>query len=86
MNKNNKVYFVIDDVTKEDCPIGVRGRAVAKIFDDSNYAETVMRKLIMRYMGSVERPITKKLMEYAKSDSVVIELYPKFLGTWQGIE
>jgi uncharacterized pyridoxamine 5'-phosphate oxidase family protein len=86
MNKNNEVYFVVDDVTNEDGPIGVRGRAIAMIFDDSDYAETIMRKLIMRYMGSLERPIAKKLMEYAKSDSVVIELYPKFLGTWQGIE
>jgi nitroimidazol reductase NimA-like FMN-containing flavoprotein (pyridoxamine 5'-phosphate oxidase superfamily) len=86
LNKNNKVYFVVDNVTEENGPIGVRGRGVAKIIDDSNYAQEVMRKLILRYMRSLERPIAKKLMESAKSDSVVIEVYPKFLGTWRGIE
>ncbi len=86
LNKNSKVYFVVDDVTEENGPIGVRGRGVAKIIDDSNYAQEVMQKLILRYMRSLERPIAKKLMGSAKSDSVVIEVYPKFLGTWRGIE
>jgi len=86
LHKNNKVYFVVDNVTKEDGPIGVRGRGVAKIIDDSSYAQEVMQKLILRYIGSFDRPVAKKLMTSAKSDSVVIEVYPKFLGTWRGIE
>jgi len=86
LHKNNKVYFVVDNVTKEDGPIGVRGRGVAKIIDDSNYAQEVMQKLILRYLVSFDKPVAKKLMESAKSDSVVIEVYPKFLGTWCGIE
>lgn len=86
LHKNNKVYFVVDNVTKEDGPIGVRGRGVAKIVDDSNHAEKVMQKLIVRYMGSLAGPMAKKLMRSAKTDSVVIEVYPKFLGTWRGIE
>jgi len=86
LSKNNKLYFVVDNVTEENGPCGVRGRGVAKIIDDSNHAQEVMQKLIIRYMGSLERPIAKKLMQSAKSNSVVIEVYPKFLGTWHGIE
>ncbi|MGH9923324.1 MAG: pyridoxamine 5'-phosphate oxidase family protein [Nitrososphaerales archaeon] len=86
LSKNNKAYFVVDRVTEKNGPSGVRGRGIAKIVDDSNHAQKVMQKLIMRYMGSLDRPIAKKLMESAETESVVIEVYPKFLGTWQGIE
>ena len=83
LSRNNKVYFVIDTVTKENGPSGVRGRGVAKIVDDVNYTQEVTQKLLLRYMGSLEGEIAKKMMESAKTNSVVIEVYPKFLGTWR---
>lgn len=83
MNKNNKVYFVVDNIA-ENGPCGVRGRGVAKIVDDNSYAENIMRKMILRYMGSLAGTVAKKLMQSAKN-SVVIEVYPKFLGTWHGM-
>ena len=83
LRKNSKVYFVVDKVTKEIGPCGVRGRGEAKIVDDSNYAQEVTQKQLLRYMGSLEGPVAKQLMESAKTDMVVIEVYPKFLGTWR---
>lgn len=82
LQKNNKVYFLVDKVTKENGPCGVRGRGEAKVVDDARYTQEVTRKQLLRYMGSLEGPVAKQMMESAKTDTVVIEVYPKFLGTW----
>ncbi len=83
LQKNNKVYFVVDKVKKETGPCGVRGRGEAKIVDDAKYTQEVMRKQLLRYMGSLEEPVAKQMMESAKTGVVVIEVHPKFLGTWR---
>lgn len=83
LKKKNKVYFVIDTVTKETGPCGVRGRGEAKIVDDAEYALEVIRKHLLRYLGSLKGPLAKQLLDAAKTDTVVIEVYPKFLGTWR---
>lgn len=83
LQKNNKVYFVVDKVKKETGPSGVRGRGEAKIVDDAKYTQEVMRKQLLRYMGSLEEPVAKQMMESAKTGMVVIEVHPKFLGTWR---
>ena len=83
LQKNSKVYFIVDKVTKENGPCGVRGRGKAKIVDDADYAQEVTQKQLLWYMGSLEGSVAKQLMESAKTDMVVVEVYPKFLGTWR---
>ncbi len=80
--KNGRVYFVVDKVTEETGSCGVRGKADARIIDDPAYVLELARKQLLRYTGSLAGDLAEKMMESAK-DMVVIELRPKFLGTWR---
>lgn len=81
LRKNSKVYFVIDDMTEEHGPRGVRGKGEAKLVDDPAYTEQIMRREVVRYMGSLENPVAKELLESVK-EALVVEVRPKFLAAW----
>jgi nitroimidazol reductase NimA-like FMN-containing flavoprotein (pyridoxamine 5'-phosphate oxidase superfamily) len=83
LQRNAKVYFTIDTVTKETGPWGVRGRGRGRVINDAKYAEEVTKKQLIRYIGSLEGSVAKQLLDEAKSDTVVIEITPSFLGTWR---
>jgi uncharacterized pyridoxamine 5'-phosphate oxidase family protein len=66
----DKIYFSIDD---DNFPYkGVKGRAVA-----------IVEKINMKYLGTIEHPLAKMIMENTKSGTeVVIEFTPKFFSAW----
>lgn len=76
-----KIYFSIDD---ESFPyMGVKGRASAAIWEDVQKNLAVMERLNMKYLGTLEHPIAKMMIENAKKEKeVVIELTPKFFSAW----
>lgn len=80
-NNPGKVYFSIDD---ENFPYkGVKGRASATIWEDVQKNLAVMEKLNMKYLGTLEHPIAKMMIENARNGKeVVIELSPKFFSAW----
>jgi general stress protein 26 len=76
-----KIYFSIDD---ENYPYkGVKGRAVARISEDIQNNLPIMEKINIKYLGTLEHPLSKMLMENTRNGiEVVIEITPKFFSAW----
>ncbi|MCI0565262.1 MAG: pyridoxamine 5'-phosphate oxidase family protein [Nitrososphaera sp.] len=82
MRRNpDKVYFSIDD---ENYPYkGVKGRGVARISEDIQKNEAIVEKINLKYLGSLEHPLAKRLMENTRDGTeVVIEITPRFFSAW----
>jgi general stress protein 26 len=81
LKKNNTIYFCIDD---QNPPyIGVRGKGTVKIYEDINFNVPIAEKIHIRYLGSLENPISKSLMDAVKKgQSVVLEISPRYYSTW----
>ncbi len=77
----DKIYFSIDD---ENYPYkGVKGRAVARISEDIQRNLPIMEKINLKYLGTLEHPLAKMLMENTRSGiEVAIEITPKFFSAW----
>jgi general stress protein 26 len=77
----DKIYFSIDD---ENYPYkGVKGRATARISEDIQKNLSVVEKINLKYLGTLEHPLAKMLMENTRNGSeVVIEITPKFFSAW----
>lgn len=75
------IYFCIDD---QNPPYkGVRGKGTAKIYEDIDFNVPVAEKIHLRYLGSLENPISQALMDaIKKGQSVVLEISPKYYSTW----
>ena len=78
LKKNPEVYFLVDIADR-----GVRGRATAKVIDDSNYAVMILSQNLMRYVGSLDSPEAKGRLELAKNHYSAIEITPHFMATWK---
>jgi len=77
----DKIYFSIDD---ENYPYkGVKGRAAARISEDIAKNLPIVEKINLKYLGTLEHPLAKMLMENTRSGTeVVIEITPKFFSAW----
>jgi nitroimidazol reductase NimA-like FMN-containing flavoprotein (pyridoxamine 5'-phosphate oxidase superfamily) len=78
LKKNPEVYFLVDIADR-----GVRGRASAKVIDDSDYATKITARNLERYMGSVDSPEAKDRLAIAKDLYSAIEITPQFIATWK---
>jgi nitroimidazol reductase NimA-like FMN-containing flavoprotein (pyridoxamine 5'-phosphate oxidase superfamily) len=79
-NKPN-VYFSTDD---ENFPYkGVKGKGIATIIEDPKRTVPLGEKINMKYLGTLDHPIPKMILDSAKKGNhVVVEIDPKFLSTW----
>jgi general stress protein 26 len=77
----DKIYFCIDD---ENYPYkGVKGRAVARVSEDIQKNLSIVEKINLKYLGTLEHPLAKRLMENTRNGiEVVVEITPKFLSAW----
>jgi general stress protein 26 len=77
----DKIYFSIDD---ENFPYqGVKGRATARISEDIQKNLSIVEKINLKYLGTLEHPLAKRLMENTRNGvEVVIEIEPKFFSAW----
>jgi nitroimidazol reductase NimA-like FMN-containing flavoprotein (pyridoxamine 5'-phosphate oxidase superfamily) len=77
----DKIYFSIDD---ENYPYkGVKGRAVARISEDMQKNLPIVEKINLKYLGTLEHPIAKRIIENTSSgNQAVIEITPKFFSAW----
>jgi general stress protein 26 len=75
-NKPN-VYFSIDDGT---FPYkGVKGKGIATVVDDPVKTVPEAKKVYMKYLGTVDHPIPRMILESVqKGNHVIIEIDPKF--------
>jgi general stress protein 26 len=81
LKRNDMIYFCIDD---QNPPYkGVRGKGTVKIYEDVDFNVPVAEKIHIRYLGSLEDPISQSLMGAIKNgQSVVLEISPKYYSTW----
>src|SRR5262245_28331639 len=64
LKKNNMIYFCIDD---QNPPyIGVRGKGTVKVSEDISHNIPIVERIHIRYLGSLDDPISKSLMEMIK--------------------
>ena len=77
----DKIYFSIDD---ENIPYkGVKGRAIARISEDIQKNLSIVEKINLKYLGTLEHPLAKRLMENTRNGiEVIIEITPKFFSAW----
>lgn len=77
----DKIYFSIDD---ENYPYrGVKGKAIAIISEDIQKNLSIVEKINMKYLGTLEHPLAKMIIENTKKGTeVVIEIAPKFFSAW----
>ena len=79
-NKEN-VYFCIDDPNPPYK--GARGKGTVKIHEDVNFNIPIAEKIMVKYLGNLEHPMAKALLDLQKKgQSVVIEISPKYYSTW----
>jgi general stress protein 26 len=76
-----KIYFSIDDETP---PMkGVKGKARITIFEDPQKIVPIAEKICLKYLGTLDHPDAKRLLEYARNgDTVMLEINPKFFSAW----
>ena len=81
MEKNITIYFCVDESTMPYK--GVRGKAKISIKEDLDFTVSICEKNVMKYLGSLEHPMAKVLLDSAKKgDSIVIEILPLYFSTW----
>ena len=81
LNAKNVIYYCVDDPTPPYK--GVRGKGRVKIYEDINYNIPIAEKIMVRYLGSLEHPMAKSLMNSVRrGDSVIIEVSPRYYSTW----
>lgn len=81
LRRKASAYFSIDD---ENFPYkGVKGKAEVKVLEDPKTNLPIAEKICIKYLGTLDHPISKSLTDYVKNGrSVVLELSPRFWSTW----
>ncbi len=83
LRKNPVVYFLVDESSRENGTLGLRGKGIARVIDDPLYATRVTRINVKRYFGGKLRSKTAKAILAMGPDSCVIEITPSYLATWK---
>lgn len=81
IDKNMNVYFTVDIDGRP--PRGVRGKAVARVIDDPDYATEVTKKCVMKYLGGRLQSKSAKMILAAGPSSVVLEITPRYIASWK---
>ena len=81
LRKKPILYFSIDD---ENFPYkGVKGKGTVTIIEDPKRTVSYGEKMSMKYLGTLDHPIPKIILDSAKKGNhVVVEISPKFFSTW----
>jgi hypothetical protein len=81
IRRKNQVYFNLDeDAYPMRC---AKGKAIANISEDPKFNVSVVRKLVLKYLGDTENPTAKQMLDNAgSSDSALIELTPLYYTAW----
>jgi Pyridoxamine 5'-phosphate oxidase len=84
LRENSRAYFTIDTGGSSTETRGVRGRANAGVIDgDVGLAIDVIRKALMKYMGTDEGPYADEMLKWARDGIMsVVELTPLRFGAF----
>ena len=81
LRKNKNVYFCIDNPNPPYK--GVRGKGTVDIHEDIGFNLPIAEKILIRYLGTLEHPMSKSLIEAQKGgQSVMLEITPQYFSTW----
>lgn len=77
----DKLYFSIDD---ESYPYkGVKGRGKAIISEDKESNVSIIEKINLKYLGTLDHPLAKRLLENTRNGTeIVIEITPTYFSAW----
>jgi general stress protein 26 len=77
----DKIYFSVGD---ENYPYrGLKVKAVARISEDIQENLSIVTKINMKYLGTLEHPLAKMIIENTRNRiEVVIDIVPKFSSAW----
>jgi general stress protein 26 len=81
IRRRNIMYYCIDD---DNIPYnGVRGKGIATISENINFNLTIIKKILVKYLASLEHPMSQTIMTNIKrGDAIILEITPKFYSTW----
>ena len=75
------IYFLVDEPNPPPYK-GVRGKTKIKIHDDIDTVVRICETNMKKYLGSLDHPVTKELVNLAKkSEQVAIEISPLYFST-----
>ncbi len=81
LRKSGNVYFCIDEPNPPYK--GVRGKGNVKIHEDIKFNVPIAEKIMVKYLGSVDHPMSLALLDMQrKGQSVILEISPKYYSTW----
>ena len=62
---------------------GVRGKGTVDLHEDIGFNLPIAEKILVRYLGTLEHPMSKSLIEAQKGgQSVMLEITPQYFSTW----
>ena len=81
LRRNNTIYYCIDD---DRIPYkGVRGKGIVRVSEDVDYNLPIIKKIVIKYLGSTENPMAKAIIDSIRDRSaVLLEITPRFYATW----
>lgn len=82
LRKNPEVYFLVDESSRSGPTLGVRGRGIARVIDDTDYATKVTQRNVKKYMGTLTSEAAKEVLKLGP-ESCVIEITPSYMATWR---
>jgi general stress protein 26 len=82
LRKNPVVYFLVDENPADRPPLGVRGRAIAKVIDDPKYGSRVTRRCVARYLKTTKGKSARAILDMGPQ-SCVVEVSPEKMETWK---
>ena len=82
LRRNNTIYYCIDEANPPYK--GVRGKGKVRIHEgDINQNISIAEKIIVKYLGSLDLPIARSLIDGVKKGlSVILEITPSYYSTW----
>jgi general stress protein 26 len=81
LRRNNIIYYCIDDGR---IPYkGFRGKGTVRISEDIEYNMSIIEKIVVKYLGSIEHPMSQTIIGSIRNeDAIILEVTPKFYATW----
>lgn len=81
LRRNNTVYYCIDD---DRIPYkGVKGKGIVRVSEDVDYNLPIIKKIVIKYLGSTKNPMAKAILDSIKDRfAVLLEITPRFYATW----
>ena len=81
LKRNEKIYFCVDDGNPPYK--GIRGKGNVRILSDPDANLPIAEKIMRKYLGSVDHPMAKTLLENVRNgNSVILEIKPQYYSTW----